>query len=165
MLRRRIITRVLLVALLVGGLAREAASQTNVTPAAQDAPAEQVPPAAPDPAATPAPAENPGLINELGKLFKGPSSLLPDLKSPREALDSLTRAAAPGSLVTGRAACPVSANGAPDCKVGADLLCQAKGYKLGKSLDTDSAQTCSAKYALSGKPCRMENFVTRAACL
>ena len=161
MLRRRTIVRGLLIALLVGGLAGEVSAQTTA-PAASGGTAEQ---AAPDAPATPAPGENPGLVNELGRLFKGSSSLLPDLKSPREVLDGLTKAATPGALVTGRAICPVSANGAPDCKAGADQLCQANGYKLGKSLDTDSAHTCSAKYALSGKPCRRENFVTRAACI
>ena len=54
-------------------------------------------------------------------------------------------------MVSGRAACPVSANGAPDCKVGADKLCQSKGYKEGKSLDTDSAETCSPKVYLPGR--------------
>ena len=34
----------------------------------------------------------------------------------------------------------VAANGAPDCKAGADRLCQSKGYKEGKSLDTDAAE-------------------------
>ena len=73
-------------------------------------------------------------------------------------------------MVTGRMVCPVSANGAPDCKVGADKLCQSKGYKEGKSLDTDSAETCSAKVyicrAATRKPgdCRTDNYVTRALC-
>ena len=122
--------------------------------------------------------ENPGLINEIGKLFEKTRSLLPPLKSPGEAIDdfnastkgasdSLSGLARPSTMVSGRAACAVAANGAPDCKAGADKLCQSKGYKEGKSLDTDAAEKCSPKVYLPGykrQPgdCRTENFVTRA---
>ena len=57
-------------------------------------------------------------------------------------------------MVTGRTACPVAANGAPDCKAGADKLCQSKGYKEGKSLDTDAAEKCSAKGVHPGPQAR-----------
>jgi hypothetical protein len=72
-------------------------------------------------------------------------------------------------MVSGRAACLVSANGAPDCKAGADRLCQSKGYKEGKSLDTDAAEKCSPKVYLPGRKrepggCKTENYVTRALC-
>ena len=140
-----------------------------------------VQPAAPPPAA-PAPAreETPGLINEIGKLF----DKLPTLKSPQETIeefnsrardaakgasDSLSNLARPSSMVSGRAICPVAANGSPDCKLGADKLCQSKGYKEGKSLNTDSAQSCSAKVLIPGrarKPddCRTDDYVTSALC-
>ena len=128
--------------------------------------------------------ENPGLINEIGKLWEKSKSMLPDLKSPQEAIedlnarakdatkdagDSLSRIAKPAAMVTGRMGCPVSANGAPDCKAGADRLCQSKGYKEGKSLDTDAAEKCSPKVYLPGykrQPgdCKTENYVTRALC-
>ena len=130
--------------------------------------------------APPAPDENPGLINEIGKLFEKSKTLLPALKSPQETIedwntrtkdagDSLSRLAKPSSMVTGRTACPVSTNGAPDCKLGADKLCQTKGFTEGKSLMTDTAETCSAKVLIPGrqrKPddCRTDNFVTRALC-
>ena len=50
-----------------------------------------------------------------------------------------------------------------------DKLCQAKGIKEGKSLDTDAAEKCSAKVYLPGYKrgpgdCRTENYVTRALC-
>ena len=72
-------------------------------------------------------------------------------------------------MMRGRASCPVSANGAPDCKAGADKLCQDKGFAGGSSLDVDSAQTCSTKALLAGARtikdvCKTENFVTRAMC-
>jgi hypothetical protein len=136
-------------------------------------------PSAPQPAEAPR-DENSGLINEIGKLFEKSKSLLPPLKSPREAIDdlnaqtkgaseSLSNIAKPSTMVKGRVACLVSANGAPDCKAGADRLCQSNGYKEGKSLDTDAAEKCSPKVYMPGykrQPgdCKTENFVTRALC-
>ena len=124
--------------------------------------------------------ENPGLINEIGKLFEKAKSLLPPLKGPGETMDdlnaraksageSLSNIAKPSMMVSGRAACLVAANGAPDCKAGAERLCQSKGYKEGKSLDTDAAEKCSPKVYLPGRKrepgdCRTENYVTRALC-
>lgn len=146
---------------------------------------EQGPPqASPQPQSAPAAKENPGLINEMGKLF---DKIVPDLKSTGESLhdlnaraksavkdaakgagDALSRLTGPGSMVSGRVICP-AANGTPDCKLGADRLCQAKGFKQGKSLSTDSAQSCSAKILIPGrarKPddCRTDNYVTTALC-
>lgn len=142
-------------------------------------PAQQTPEPAPS-VAPPAREENPGLFNEMGKLFEKSLSILPTLKSPGETMDdlnnrakdagdSLSRLTKPSSMVTGRMICPVSINGAPDCKAGADKLCQSKGFKEGKSLNSDSAETCSAKVLIPGrtrKPddCRTDNYVTRALC-
>jgi hypothetical protein len=153
--------------------------QTLAEQAAPDRPAPLQGEPAPSSAA-PAREENPGLINEMGKLFERTLSILPPLKSSQETLEdlnsrakdageSLTRLAKPSSMVTGRLGCPVSGNGAPDCKAGADKLCQAKGFKEGKGLDTDAAEKCSAKMYLPGckrRPgdCRTENYVTRALC-
>jgi hypothetical protein len=137
-----------------------------------------------EPASAPAQDENPGLINEIGKLWEKSKTILPTLKSPQEAIEdlntrardatkdageSLSQLAKPSLMVTGRMGCPVSANGAPDCKAGADKLCQSKGYKEGKSLNTDAAEKCSAKVYLPGHKrepgdCRTENYVTRALC-
>lgn len=161
---------------------RPAASRPDAPP--PTVPDEAASQASPD--AIPTPPENPGLLNELGKLLKSPSALLPELKNPfpdlksprqtiedintraKEATDGLPRVA-PSAMVTGRAACPVASNGAPDCKAGADKLCQSKGFKDGRSLDTDAARTCSSKAFLSGARsigdiCKTENFVTRAMC-
>ena len=132
------------------------------------------------PSTAPAREESPGLINEIGKLF----DKLPTLKGPQETIedwntrardaakgasDGLSRLAKPASMVSGRTICPLSANGSPDCKLGADKLCQSKGYKEGNSLNTDSAETCSARVLIPGrarKPddCRTDNYVTSAVC-
>jgi hypothetical protein len=126
--------------------------------------------------AQPAP-ENPGLIHEMGKLI---DKIVPTMKSPGEAIDdlnarakdagdALSRLAKPGGMVSGRTICPAASDGTPDCKAAADKLCQNKGYKEGRSLNTDSAQTCSAKVLIPGrqrKPddCRTDNYVTTALC-
>ncbi|MCP3379798.1 hypothetical protein NLM31_04970 [Bradyrhizobium sp. CCGUVB4N] len=129
---------------------------------------EQGPQAAPPPS-TPAPSENPGLINEMGKLFDKLPSILPPIKSPSETMNDLSRLARPSTMVSGRVACPVSSNGGADCKLAANQLCQSKGYQEGKSLNTDSAEKCSAKVLIPGrqrKPddCRTDTVVTSALC-
>jgi hypothetical protein len=145
----------------------------QASPAGPSQPGEAVPPPPPR-------EENPDLFKEMGKLFEKSMSVFPTLKSPGETIDdlngrakdagdSLTRMAKPSSMVTGRVGCPVAANGAPDCKAGADKLCQAKGFKEGKSLDTDAAEKCSPKVYMPGYKreqgdCRTENYVTRALC-
>jgi len=116
--------------------------------------------------------ENPGLLNEIGKLLENSTSVLPALKSPKETLDdaadALSRLArSPG--VKGRVLCPAAGNGAPDCNVAADRLCQAKGFRQGKSVDVDTTRNCSVKALLSGrKPdeteCRTDTYVIRAVC-
>ena len=154
------------------------------TPAQQAVPDRSAPQQVEPVPQQPAQPENPGLINEIGKLWEKSKSILPTLKSPQETIEdlntrakdatkdageSLSRLAKPALMVTGRMGCPVAANGAPDCKAGADKLCQSKGYKEGKSLDTDAAEKCSAKVYLPGHKrepgdCRTENYVTRALC-
>jgi hypothetical protein len=158
------------------------AEQQPAQAASQAAPPQATPP---PPQAASAPPENPGLINEIGKLI---DKITPTMKSTGERLDDLhTRAEEavtdtargagdalsrlkPGSMVSGRVACPLEAGGTPDCKLGADKLCQSKGYKEGKSLSTDAAQTCSPKVLIPGrqrKPddCRTDNYVTTALCM
>jgi hypothetical protein len=157
----------------------QAAPQPAPSVQAEPSPApQQSEPVPPEP-----PKENPGLLNEIGKLLEKPSSMLPTLKSPKEAIDDFNARAkdmtkdatdslsrlTKSSMATGRVVCPVSANGAPDCKAASDKLCQSKGFKEGKSLAMDTTRNCSAKSLLSGrKPdeseCRTENFVTRALC-
>jgi hypothetical protein len=149
-------------------------------------PGIQTPAQPTEPAPPPAPPreENPGLIDELEKLWDKSKSMLPTLKSPqqtiddlnarakdatRDAGDSLSRLAKPSSTVSGRMVCPASSNGAPDCKLGADKLCQSEGFKEGRSLNADSAETCSARVLIPGrvrKPddCRTDTYVTRALC-
>ena len=127
------------------------------------------PPSTSAPSSPPAREENPGLINEMGKLFDKLPSILPPIKSPSETMNDLSRLATPSAMVSGRMACPASSNGAPDCKQAADQLCQSKGYKEGKSLNTDAAEKCSAKVLIPGrqrKPddCRSDTYVTSALC-
>jgi hypothetical protein len=156
------------------------------SPPAAPPPAQQAPPdpsaappdgSAPPPTAPPTTHEdNPGLISEIGKMFgklKTPGETIDDLNArakdaAKDASDSLSRLTT-SSMVSGRVACPASGNGAPDCKAGSDKLCQSKGFKEGKSLTTDSAESCSARVLIPGrtrKPddCRTTTYVTRALC-
>ena len=157
-----------------------APSSSGVQEPAQQAAPDRPAPQQSEPPSVPPARDNPGLFNELGKMFQNSLSILPPLKSPGETIgdfnarakdagETLSRLAKPSSMVAGRMICPVSTNGAPDCKLGADKLCQAKGFKEGKSLNTDSAEACSAKVLIPGrvrKPddCRTDNYVTRALC-
>jgi hypothetical protein len=141
---------------------------------------QEQPQAAPQ-QAEPAPQpENPGLINEVGKLFdklkssKSPGETLDDLNArTRDAVkgagDALSRLTKTGAMVSGRIICPAGADGTPDCKTAADQLCKARGFGEGKSLNTDSAEKCSAKVLIPGrqrKPddCRTDTYVTTALC-
>jgi hypothetical protein len=148
-------------------------TQAPAAPPVQDAPAADQPPA-PE-----RPRSNPGLVEEIGKLFKGTaSSLTPSLPSPQQTIDGLNSSAKKAtdslsriaplsgqSVVAGRTMCIVASNGAPDCKSASDQLCREKGYKEGRSLDIEAAQKCSAKaYFSGGSACKTENFVTRAVC-
>jgi hypothetical protein len=142
---------------------------------------QEQPPSAPqaEPAGEP-PRENPGLINELGKLIdkikpsKSAGETLDDLNARTKdavkgAGDALSRLTRTGAMVSGRTACPAGGDGTPDCKSAADQLCKAKGYGEGKSLNTDSAEKCSAKVLIPGrqrKPddCHTDTYVTTALC-
>ncbi|WFU32145.1 hypothetical protein QA635_37625 [Bradyrhizobium brasilense] len=172
--------RIALAGLVLSGLALPMTLTTLDHSRAQTAPTLGVQSPAPQPVAPsqqqqielpPAPVEreNPGLINEIGKLFEKSKSALPPLKSPGETLNDLSNIARPSTVVTGRAACVVASNGAPDCKIGADRLCQSKGFREGKGIDTDASEKCSPLVYLPGhkrgpNDCRTENFVTRAVC-
>jgi len=174
-------------ALSILAIAASAALSQSVSPPAPPAAKPSSPQAVPDQPAPQAPAareESPDLLNEMGKMLEKSLSILPSLKSPTEAIDDLnsrakdaakdageglSRLAKPSSMVTGRVICPVSANGAANCKNAADKLCQSKGFKEGKSLNADSTEACSAKVLIPGrtrKPddCRTDYFVTRALC-
>jgi hypothetical protein len=174
-------------ALSILAMAASAAWSQSASPPASPPARPIAPQAAPDQPPPQAPAardENPGLLNEMGKVLEKSLSILPSLKSPTEAIDDLntrakdaakdaseglSRLAKPSSMVSGRVICPVSANGAADCKNAADKLCHSKGFKEGKSLNADSTEACSAKVLIPGrtrKPddCRTDYYVTRALC-
>jgi len=123
--------------------------------------AGSTPAGAPGGQAAPPPAQPGGPVAPTGS--DNTTSVL------KETGDTLSRLARPSSMITGRSLCPIAANGTPDCKLGADRLCQGKGHKEGKSLNTDSAETCSARVLIPGrqrKPgdCRTDTFVTSALC-
>ncbi len=108
----------------------------------------------------PAPVEheNPGADQRNRKTVREVELALPPLKSPSETFNDLSNLARPSTMVSGRAACAVSANGAPDCKVGADRLCQSNGYKEGKGIDIATTEKCSPLVYLAGPQARPERL-------
>jgi hypothetical protein len=149
---------------------------TSEPPPAQLAPSD-VSPAAPPPSAAPSSSSRPGLIDKLGDLLRdsaeGVSSTLKDTGQRiqdinKGTVDTLSSIPIAG-FASGRALCPRSANGAPDCYAATEKLCKDKGYNTGRSLDTQSAETCNPRIYLPGYQrkegdCKLETFVTRAAC-
>lgn len=71
-------------------------------------------------------------------------------------------------VVTGHEKCQIAPNGAPDCIAAAYAICQAKGFKTGKSIDMTTAEICPAQVYLAGRNsgpgCHTETFVSRALC-
>ena len=84
----------------------------------------------------------------------------------RNATNAVTRLPRPG-IVAGREFCPPAANGAPDCRVAANLLCRAKGFEAGRSVDFQSEQKCPvlpSGRTPTEEECWLESYVTRALC-
>ena len=70
--------------------------------------------------------------------------------------------------VSGHEKCQLAPNGAPDCVAAANIMCKAKGFDSGKSLDMTTAEVCPPKVWMAGRStgpeCRTETFVSRAFC-
>lgn len=70
--------------------------------------------------------------------------------------------------VSGHEKCQNAPNGAPDCIAAANMLCKAKGFESGRSLDMTTAEICPPKVWMSGRStgpeCYIETFVSRAFC-
>lgn len=172
---------ILIVVITMVGSAR-AYDQTERVPApsvdSADAPVDVVQPqdgavASPSGAAP----SSPGLFSVLGGFIKDSADgVTSGLKGTQQriddinkgTLDTLTRLPAAG-MATGRVACQVASNGAPDCYAAAETLCKGKGYSSGKSLFTESAETCKPRVLIPGYKrkdgdCRIDTIVTRASC-
>jgi hypothetical protein len=167
-------------------LAGAALAQNDTAPAQQPVaplaePATPSPPlgqpqgAPPQPGAPPAVA--PGLVDKLGDLIKGSlDSLSSTVKGTQQTIQDLNQGTADTlsklpvtGFATGHALCTRDTNGAPDCRIASDQLCQAKGYKAGRGLDIETAENCNPRIFLPGYQrkqgdCHTDNYVTRAAC-
>lgn len=89
------------------------------------------------------------------------------IDSAKDAADAVGRL--PNTrVITGHEKCQIAPNGAPDCIAAAYAICQAKGFKSGKSVDMTTAEICPAEVYLSGRNsgpgCHTETFVSRALC-
>lgn len=85
-------------------------------------------------------------------------------KDAAEALKALSGV----NIVEGHEKCAIAPNGAADCQAAAEAICQAKGFKTGKSADIQTKSKCSAQAFLSGasrrEACVTETFVVKASC-
>ena len=126
----------------------------------------------------------PNLVETFGRwLDQGTTKFRTDMQGAQETFDKLgnqTRDAAKDAtdamiglpnarVVTARERCAPARNGSADCQAAVDKFCRAKGFQVGKSLDTQSELKCPAKVLLEGRSpneaeCRTEIFVTRAVC-
>jgi hypothetical protein len=135
------------------------------------------PPSVPAEAQPPSNASRPGLIDALGGWLKDSADgVASGLKGTQKQIDNLNKGTVDAltripvtGFATGRTVCPMTANGAPDCYAASTKLCQDKGYASGKSLATEAAETCNPRIYLPGYKrkdgdCRIDTFVTRAAC-
>ncbi len=138
-----------------------------------------------------APSSRPGFIDALGRWFgESKAALDSHLRTTQDALGKVgthatgavkdaTGAAQqatgaivglPGArVITGRQRCPEAPNGAPDCVLAADALCQTQGFKSGKGVEVSSGEQCSTKIWLTRRnprdgPCVTETYVKRAVC-
>jgi hypothetical protein len=143
-------------------------------------------------------AFRPGLLHELGRMLQDSvNNLNSNLKGASGALENLSNqtneavkgaagaakdaadltAGAAGNIVAlpsnrvviGRSRCEAAPNGAPNCRIAANVLCRSKGFGQGSSLDVESAENCPVQAWLSGRSpkrsgCSMETYVIRAAC-
>jgi hypothetical protein len=149
------------------------------------------PPAGNPPVPAQSRGEAPGFFEALGRFFdrsaENFNSGVKDAQSALTGIGSTATDAAKGAatvakdatdaivklpstrFVSGRERCQTAANGSPDCRAAAELICRSNGYVTGKSLDTQSAQKCPTRVWLSGRlpaegECPAETFVVRAAC-
>lgn len=148
-------------------------NSTSLLPGLTTSPSPSAPPAAPeatapdpaDPAARSLPAPPPAATTPPPAKQVAP--IAPTAPPAVQAEPPASRSVP--SMVAGRATCPLSANGAPDCKAAAINLCVGKGFTTGSSLAIDASEKCSAKRLIPGRQhqaddCKSESFVTRALC-
>ena len=150
-------------ALMLGSFALivEAQSQAQTPPAGEPPPASFAPqPPASPPPADPQPSSRPGLLDKLGDWLRdsadGMSSGLKDTQQRiqdinKGTLDTLTNIPVAG-FASGRALCPRSANGAPDCYAATETLCKDKGYTTGRSLDTEFGRNLQSAHLSARLP-------------
>jgi hypothetical protein len=150
--------------------------------------AQEPPPAQPEPPATAPAAPQPGPAGPFGTIGRFIDESLhglgQGLKGAREQVDDITGRAgnaakdAAGAMplrrpnvVAGHELCLPAPNGAPDCVTATAVMCRAKGYETGSSIDMQTEQKCPAALPsgpasapLDESQCWLESYVIRALC-
>jgi hypothetical protein len=166
-----------LVAGVVLGTTAVAQTRSPAQQFAAPAPAVQAP--APAPAAEP--PERPGFIDWMEQgvatVGAGFGTMVGAIggRTVEAARDAADTAAAvtrlpSTSIVGGRERCLLAPNGAPDCGMAAQAMCQAHGFQGGSSVDFETSENCPPAYrrvSSRNRPegvCTLEHFVTRSFC-
>src|SRR6202021_2239973 len=168
---------------LAGGCAAAAALILAGAAAAQapPAPTQLQPPAAPPAQPHEGPGTRPGFIDAFGHWIqdsvtnwndgiKGAGDVAKDAANTAGTVTRDTAGAVarfPGTrVIAEHETCPTAPNGAPDCRLAAELICKRHGFGTGSSIDFQTAAKCPP-VALNRPndepppPCVMESYVTR----
>jgi len=106
-------------------------------------------------------SQDPDVFDRISRWFDRSVDRLNDsLKHPPELPDV--------QIVNLRRRCEPAANGAPDCRRAAEVVCRSRGYATGRSLQTQSQQVCTLpklfSEAAKSPLCHTETHVLRAIC-
>jgi len=165
-------------------LAGAAAAQAPLALQAPQAPTQLQAPAAPPAQPQVSPGTRPGFIDAFGHWIqssvsnwnqgiKGAGDIAKDAANAAGTVTRDTAGAVarfPGTrVIAEHETCPTAPNGAPDCRLAAELICKRHGFGTGSSIDFQTAEKCPpiALNRPNGEPpppCVMESFVTRALC-
>jgi len=169
-------------ALLLAGAAAAQAQQQAPQAPMQLQPPPSAPPAQPQESVPP--GTRPGFIDAFGHWIHGSvngwNSGIQDVTgaardaangvgtATRDTADAVARI--PGTrVIAERAICPTAPNGAPDCRVAAEMICKRHGFGSGSSIDFQTAEKCppialNRPNGAPPPPCVLESYVTRALC-
>jgi len=103
-----------------------------------------------------------GMSSSAGSVAKGAADVTKDT------VDAIGKLGT-SRVISGRERCALAPNGAPDCRLAAETLCRANGFKTGSSVDYQTAEVCPPQaYAGGRQPrpgeCPLEHVVTKAMC-
>jgi hypothetical protein len=124
---------------------------------------------------TPVTADEPGFLESIGQwLDRQAAKIGSGFKDAGAQVENFGREAGAAvripaaRVISGHERCKIAPNGAPDCVAAAHIMCKAKGFESGKSVDMTTAEICKPEVYASGRNsgpgCHTETFVSRVIC-